>query len=126
MPAHPRQEVTASAHHWLQLLDAVADGEVRVVFCTSSGSRAVLLSEEELQRLEDDAQRSREVQVVLTPRERDVLLLVERGSSTAGIAEALGVAPGTVVQHLAAARRKYGVRSSGEAASRAREAGDLG
>lgn len=126
MPAHPRHEATASAHDWLRLLDAVADGEVRVVLSASRGSRAVLISEEELQRLEEDAQRSREVRVVLTPRERDVLLLVERGLSTVGIAEALGVAQGTVVQHLAAARRKYGVRSSGEAASRARGAGDLG
>ncbi|TNM69182.1 hypothetical protein FHN55_05240 [Streptomyces sp. NP160] len=124
MPAHPRHEATASSQDWLRLLDAVAGGEVRVVLSSSRGSRAVLVSEDDLRRLEE-AERSRRVAVVLTPRERDVLLHVERGLSTTGIAEALGVAQGTVVQHLAAARRKYGVRSSGQAAARARGAGDL-
>jgi DNA-binding CsgD family transcriptional regulator len=125
MPAHPRHEATASPQDWLRLLDAVAGGQLRVVVQGSGGSRAVLVSEDDLRRLEDAAERSRPVAVVLTPRERDVLLHVERGLSSAGIADALGVAPGTVVQHLAAARRKYGVRSSGAAAARAREAGHL-
>ncbi|MBF5082752.1 hypothetical protein F1641_13810 [Quadrisphaera sp. INWT6] len=104
------------------MLQAVADGGVRVVLSTDDGSRVALLAEKELLDLQQAADGRERDRVVLTARERQALLLVEEGLSTAQVAERLDIAHGTVVQHLAAARRKYGVRTSVEAAARAREA----
>ncbi|WP_194906524.1 response regulator transcription factor [Quadrisphaera sp. INWT6] len=112
----------ASAASWASLLQAVADGGVRVVLSTDDGSRVALLAEKELLDLQQAADGRERDRVVLTARERQALLLVEEGLSTAQVAERLDIAHGTVVQHLAAARRKYGVRTSVEAAARAREA----
>lgn len=113
----PSQAVSAAS--WASLLQAVADGGVRVVLSTDDGSRVALVAEHDLLALEQAAgERDR---VVLTARERQALLLVEEGLPTAQVAERLDIAHGTVVQHLAAARRKFGVRTSAEAAARARE-----
>lgn len=118
--------LTASGEDWAHLLDEVSRGQVRVLLDSSSGGRVVLVSAGELHRLEEAALRAQGPRVVLTPRERQVLQRVEAGERTADIAVALELARGTVVQHLAAARRKYGVRTSREAAARAREAAELG
>ncbi|WP_205707492.1 LuxR C-terminal-related transcriptional regulator [Kineococcus vitellinus] len=63
--------------------------------------------------------------VRLTPREREVLLLVATGRTAAGAAAALGVAVNTVSQHLVGVRRKYGVSSTRAAVERARADGEL-
>lgn len=118
-------EAALSAEDWLSLLEVVAEGGVRLLVSTHTGGRVVFLAEQDLVELHEAAAR-RDVAPVLTPRERQVLALVEQGLSAAHIAEHLGVAPRTVVQHLAAARRKYGVPTSAQAAVRARAAGDLG
>ena len=47
----------------------------------------------------------------LTPREREVLVLIARGSSNRCIAECLVIAPSTVERHVANILRKLGVRS---------------
>jgi DNA-binding CsgD family transcriptional regulator len=50
----------------------------------------------------------------LTPRERDVLAFALMGRSNKWIAYTLGLAPSTVSEHLALARRKLGARSRAE------------
>jgi DNA-binding CsgD family transcriptional regulator len=47
----------------------------------------------------------------LTPRQREVLALIARGLSNAGIAESLGIRPGTVEFHVSALFDKVGVNS---------------
>jgi DNA-binding CsgD family transcriptional regulator len=51
----------------------------------------------------------------LTPREREVLELVDEGRTNAEIAQLLWVAPGTIRKHLENAYAKLGVRSRTEA-----------
>ncbi|WP_432520798.1 LuxR C-terminal-related transcriptional regulator [Kineococcus sp. SYSU DK006] len=68
---------------------------------------------------------SRPAAVRLTPREREVLLLVATGRTAAGAATVLGVAVNTVSQHLVGVRRKYGVSSTRAAVERARADGEL-
>ena len=126
MPHRPSPHtVTASPTDWTHLLTEVSRGRVRVLLDCSAGGRVVLVSAGDLDRLEQAAQRGR-ARVELTPRERQVLERVEAGDRAPAIAAALGLARGTVVQHLSSARRKYGVRTSREAAARAREAAQLG
>ncbi|WP_194904734.1 response regulator transcription factor [Quadrisphaera sp. INWT6] len=126
MPHRPApRDLTATPADWAALLDEVSRGEVRVLLDSSTGGQVVLVSAGDLDRLERAAQRGL-ARVELTPRERQVLERVEAGERAPAIAEALGLARGTVVQHLASARRKYGVRTSREAAARAREAAALG
>jgi LuxR family maltose regulon positive regulatory protein len=60
---------------------------------------------------------------LLTQRELDVLRLVARGRSNAGIGDALGVSPGTAKWHVANVLGKLGVSSRTHAAARARELG---
>jgi DNA-binding CsgD family transcriptional regulator len=50
-------------------------------------------------------------QRVLTPREREVALLVARGLSNKLVARELGLSTGTVKQHLHRIFQKLGVRS---------------
>lgn len=47
----------------------------------------------------------------LTPRQREVLALIARGLTNAGIAESLGIRPGTVEFHVSALFDKIGVNS---------------
>ncbi|MEP0545454.1 MAG: response regulator transcription factor [Rhodothermales bacterium] len=51
----------------------------------------------------------------LTPREREVLACAALGYPNARIADELGLAPGTVRNHLSAAYAKLGARTRGEA-----------
>jgi DNA-binding NarL/FixJ family response regulator len=59
----------------------------------------------------------------LTPRERDVLELVAQGRRNAAIAEALGMAPKTVANHLSSIFAKLQVADRSEAIVRARDEG---
>ncbi|MEU9449235.1 response regulator transcription factor [Streptomyces sp. NPDC048277] len=59
----------------------------------------------------------------LTPRERDVLTLIARGSSNATVAARLGLSPKTVSNHMSTVLAKLGVADRAEAAAWAREAG---
>jgi DNA-binding CsgD family transcriptional regulator len=52
----------------------------------------------------------------LSPRQREILALVAEGHSTAGIADELGISPGTVKVHLTSTYRKLGVRNRVQAA----------
>lgn len=61
----------------------------------------------------------------LTPRELDVLRLVNEGITRTRIASELYISPNTVKTHLAAIRRKLGVARAAEAAAVARAAGWL-
>ena len=72
-----------------------------------------------------DGASPRPAAVRLTPREREVLLLVATGRTAAGAAAVLGVAVNTVSQHLVGVRRKYGVSSTRAAVERARADGEL-
>ncbi len=108
---------------WPHLLDAVAAGGYRLTLEAPGGGRAVLVSEAELQRLESAVRTA--PTSPLTAREREVLGLVARGLNGVQVAEHLGVSTNTVAQHLLAARRKYGVRSSSAAVQAACAAGHL-
>lgn len=63
--------------------------------------------------------------VRLTPREADVLRLVDRGDRNATIAGVLSVSPGTVRRHLENVFKKLGVGTRTAAVRAAREAGLL-
>ncbi len=62
---------------------------------------------------------------LLTERERDVLRLAQRGLRNPQIAQALGITPGTVRNHLSSVYRKLGVHSRHEALTVAKERGLL-
>ena len=57
----------------------------------------------------------------LSPRERDVLRLIEEGMTDRQIAEALGISSRTVATHVGSILHKFGVRNRAEAARRYRE-----
>ena len=59
----------------------------------------------------------------LTQREIDVLRLIARGYTYAGIAERLGISPHTVATHIKKTYRKLGVHSGVAAAMRALKLG---
>ena len=61
----------------------------------------------------------------LTPREKEILALVEKGFSTKAIATQLSLTTGTVKWHLGNVYQKLGVRSRTQAISRARSLGIL-
>lgn len=122
-PPRPRQ-LPATAADWADLLAEVSRDRVRVLLDSGAGGQVVLVSADDLHALEQAA-RLAPSPVVLTPRERQVLERVEAGGRAPEIAAELGLARGTVVQHLASARRKYGVRTSREAAARARQTAQL-
>ena len=59
----------------------------------------------------------------LSPREVEVLRLIPQGRSNAAIADALGIAPGTVARHVTSILRKTGAANRTEAASYAARQG---
>ncbi|MGW7545848.1 response regulator transcription factor [Streptomyces sp. NPDC054770] len=64
-------------------------------------------------------------EVVLAPRELDVLAWVAAGATNAAVADRLGLRPETVKGYLRSAMRKLGARTRGEAVSAARRTGVL-
>lgn len=60
-------------------------------------------------------------QLVLTPRELDVVRLLARGCHYAEIGKALGVAPNTIATHIKNAYRKLKVHTAAAAVMRAVE-----
>ncbi|WP_432570805.1 response regulator transcription factor [Kineococcus sp. SYSU DK005] len=116
---------------WPHLLEAIAAGDHRMVLHSRSGRRVVVLAEDELLRLETQlkelmsAPRAQVGTNHLTAREAQILQLVASGLSGADIADQLGLSTHTIAQHLATARRKYGVRSSAAAVDAARRSGHL-
>lgn len=110
---------------WGQVLQRVADGEVRLVLSTADGDEAVLVSKRWLDQLERRSSNAGAAMVRLSAREVEVLLLVDAGLTATAIAGRLGLAVNTVHQHLTMVRRTLGVRSTGEAVAAARKAGLL-
>ncbi|WP_460070776.1 helix-turn-helix transcriptional regulator [Streptomyces sp. YKOK-I1] len=64
-------------------------------------------------------------QVVLAPRELDVLACVAAGATNASAAERLGLRPETVKAYLRSAMRRLGAHTRGEAVAAARRSGLL-
>jgi DNA-binding NarL/FixJ family response regulator len=60
-------------------------------------------------------------QVLLTPREREVLLLVKDGLKISEISERLVISPDTVKHHIGAIYRKLGVHNRTKALTKAVE-----
>ena len=60
---------------------------------------------------------------LLSPREREILLLIARGDSNKLIARAFSLSPHTVKRHVANILDKLGVETRGQAAARWRESG---
>jgi RNA polymerase sigma factor (sigma-70 family) len=61
--------------------------------------------------------RTRTAHASLTPRQRDILRLVQDGLTSREIAERLGIARPTVETHISAAMRKLGARTRRQALS---------
>ncbi|NHC46267.1 helix-turn-helix transcriptional regulator [Motilibacter aurantiacus] len=110
---------------WGALLDEVAAGRLSLTLESPNGGRVALLAADELTRLQGAARTGTNGTVRLTGRELEILSLLAAGSTGTGAAARLGLAPNTVAQHLVAARRKLGVRTSAAAVDAARRAGLL-
>ena len=110
---------------WAALLDEIAAGRLSLTLESPSGGRVSLLAADELTRLQGAARTGTNGTVRLTGRELEILSLLAAGSTGTGAAARLGLAPNTVAQHLVAARRKLGVRTSAAAVDAARRAGLL-
>jgi DNA-binding NarL/FixJ family response regulator len=65
------------------------------------------------------AREGSEVQAVLTPREREILVMVSHGFTMQQVGKRLGISPRTVETHVAKLYRKLGVRTRVQAVSRA-------
>lgn len=107
-----------------ELCRAIGEERVRVVVECGNAPRIVMISEPALARLEGRGLAPPE-EVRLSERETEVLRLAATGRTAEQVAAELGVARNTVVQHLAAVRRKLGVRTTRAAVERARAAGVL-
>src|ERR1019366_2445081 len=62
----------------------------------------------------------------LSPREREVLDLIARGSTNREIAAALHLSPHTIHEHTSTLYRKLGARNRADAVQRAHAAGLIG
>ncbi|WP_432487729.1 helix-turn-helix transcriptional regulator [Kineococcus sp. SYSU DK018] len=109
-----------------ETLTAQAERAGRVVVEDGAGRRFVLVPESRWAALESGGGAPERAPVVLTAREREVLQMVGEGSPCAVVAARLGLALNTVAQHLTSVRRKYGVRTSADAADAARRQGLIG
>ncbi len=94
------------------LKDAPAARLVEAVRLVADGS--MLLGPSVTRRLIEDVAARRPVRVEtmadLTPREREVAVLVARGLSNGALADALGIGEQTVKSHVSEVLRKLGVR----------------
>lgn len=111
---------------WEELLRRVASGQARIVIRpVDGGEPAVLVGRRWLEGLEQTVLDRAPGAVRLSPREAEVLDLAAARLTAGQTARRLGLAVNTVNQHLAAARRKFGVTSTAEAITLARRAGLL-
>ncbi len=69
------------------------------------------------------AREGSEVAASLTPREREILVLVSHGATMQQVGTRLGISPRTVETHVAKLYRKLGVRTRVQAVSRAAQLG---
>jgi two-component system, NarL family, nitrate/nitrite response regulator NarL len=97
----------------VRALSKVAQGEA---VCPQSVARALL------RRISTDAHQRSTTTDSLTPREREVLVLIEHGLSNKQIAQRLGIEVRTVKNHVHNLFAKLRVQRRGEAAARLRSA----
>jgi len=104
---------------------ATADEIIRAIEAGRQPPRPTQLDLESLERAIVQTRPERpplpqdEVPAVLTPRQREVMELVAEGRSNKEIARRLGLGPGTVKVHLAAAFRALGVNNRAAAVAAA-------
>lgn len=84
-----------------------------------------LVSSEELAMLQEDNDDVRVSSVTLTPRELDILKVIQTGSLTKQVAHAFGISAFTVNQHLRNIYSKFSVHNKMEAIQAARQLGLL-
>jgi DNA-binding NarL/FixJ family response regulator len=117
-------EFEASADEWVTTVTAAMNGEVDNP--KIAGILLKYLAQETTHtprmswRVADDIAQSAK-RVGLTPRERQIMGLIDKGLSNKAIANELHVESSTVKNHVHAILQKYGVRHRGEAAARFRE-----
>jgi DNA-binding NarL/FixJ family response regulator len=97
-----------------------AGGDARALLDASSGAAAVPAD------AAPPAAAAREAPGGLTPREREVTVLVARGNSNPQIARALTIAPRTAMRHVAHVMAKLGVHSRAAVGAWAAQQGLLG
>jgi len=111
---------------------AAAEGLERSTLTMSRADRAVLLDEAELDpqlralwTAESDVEIYPDAMalIALTPREREMLILLGAGLTPAGVADRLEISRNTVKSQLRTAYRKLGAGSAGEAVSEAHRLG---
>lgn len=111
--AHDHQIVEAVQHgaYGLILKGAAADTLLECMRSVSSGIRWIPsdLVTAALKREEERRARRSQVQEALTPREREIVVLVSEGRSNKEIARRLGLTDGTVKIHLHKIYRKLDV-----------------
>ena len=117
-------EFEATSDEWVTSVTSAMNGEVDNP--KIAGMLLNYLSQETTHtprmswRVTDDVTLSAK-RVGLTPRERQILGLIDKGLSNKAIANDLHVESSTVKNHVHAILQKYGVRRRGEAAARFRE-----
>jgi DNA-binding NarL/FixJ family response regulator len=107
---------------------AAADDVVAALRAVADGNNAFGLGTRRIARLElrERARRAREARRVseeLSPREREVLVLITEGLSTRRTAHHLGISERTVEAHIRSLYRKLGVRTRVQALYRATQLG---
>jgi two-component system response regulator DesR len=115
-PGYLRRALESGAQGYI-LKDAAPGDLVRAIRSAADGAR-VIDPQLATSALYDGAS-------PLTPRERQVLALTNRGASVGEIAGALSLSRGTVKNHLSIAIQKLGARTRFEAARSAEEKGWL-
>lgn len=91
------------------------DAENLIASVHSAASGNILFTQEQFTRANIWRQEAGEKWAKLTKRQREVLLLMEKGLSNTAIAEHLGVEPKTAAYHVSAIFNKLGVESRYEA-----------
>jgi len=117
-------EFEASADEWVTTVTAAMNGEVDnpkiagmlLQYLSQGMPHKPRMSWRVAEDVEQSAKR-----VGLTPRERQIVGLIDKGLSNKAIANELHVEPSTVKNHVHAILQKYGVRHRGEAAAKFRE-----
>lgn len=118
----------ASADEWVATVMSAMNGEVdnpkiagMLLQYLSKKTTQTTQTAQMSWRVADDVEQSAK-RVGLTPRERQIVGLIDKGLSNKAIANELYVESSTVKNHVHAILQKYGVRHRGEAAAKFREA----